>query len=1078
MNTIEFKLPVKMKRKKTSSFIAVLVIWMSNLSAYEVWMGTHLMRSSDANDLSSWSTTASQLDGFNVNRAPHDTDPASNIEYRTIFAQFTNAQSAITEFARSQATRDPEKTDELAFPSIATRLEEIFSLESNYGYELTAIMFYDERGTFQGTEYLYEWTEIEIQYLRDWLDTNGHTDVELKWNVRNNSVRNQQLAAHPLVDSVEIEASTTALLANTNNQMTFFEWFWNNPVTDEKQIALQIPRVLPGDSLNQFKGTRRVAKLIGDTIGYGEDGIRSDRLVFLPVTYNDNFDYLPETVSGGAAYTNTLTSIALSLIEQRSLFEGRVRVPTNADADSTARHSPPTVDPIGDQTVPFGASTGPLALTIDDDLTSPSALTITKSSSNSALIPAGNIVLGGSGANRTVTVTPAAGQSGEAEIELWVSDGTLATQVTFSVTVLPPGFLAGTLDSLGADCSITESPAIEKLSSATVDAGARGASPWVERCTVYVFQLPDLGAGANPFSSAELAFNMVSKSEGLRGYDLYGLGRRSNSSVLTFDFYSQTSTPDPTDATRLQQTIMNNNTPVGLVMTTSGGSANLRSYLNEQYASGAGAGEYVFLRINTRAPKTGINSAVLTMSEGEASVRPRITYQASSPAPTITSIPDQILGVGSPSTALPFSIDDDATPVGSLVVTGTSSNTTLVPNANITFGGSGANRTVTVTPVNGLLGTSEITVRVSDGTYLTEKIFTVTIKGIKELVAGWDTWDSNTTPTASMTASGITATAAASGTGGNWSIADNGDDPGRGSSGDQTWGSFDGNGVGASAVTNVGQANMTLTNGKTDGQVTFTITNNGPADWELDSFHLDAVAFRRNAARTYALNVLAGSDITVGNVFNSGLPANDNSTDAITTLDGNLGTGHEVHDDLDISLTGLADHTLAPGEVTIVQIAFSNGTGSGGGHHLFLDNVALSGVTTQLSGIQAWRSEHFGTNENTGVAADTFDANGDGESNLLEFATNQDPHADTLLAPSLVIDGGFVKYRYDRSKAALADGVTFEVEWSSTLEVDSWNDIGVTELLLGEDAEMESIEASIPAGFLGRRFIRLKCTHP
>ena len=98
------------------------------------------MRSADANDLASWSKTASQLEGFNVNRAPHDTDPASNNEYRTIFAQFTNAESAITEFARSQATRDPDMTDELAFPSIAQRLTEIFRLESNSGYELTAIM--------------------------------------------------------------------------------------------------------------------------------------------------------------------------------------------------------------------------------------------------------------------------------------------------------------------------------------------------------------------------------------------------------------------------------------------------------------------------------------------------------------------------------------------------------------------------------------------------------------------------------------------------------------------------------------------------------------------------------------------------------------------------------------------------------------------------------------------------------------------------------------------------------------------------------------------------------------------------
>jgi hypothetical protein len=47
------------------------------------------------------------------------------------------------------------------------------------------------------------------------------------------------------------------------------------------------------------------------------------------------------------------------------------------------------------------------------------------------------------------------------------------------------------------------------------------------------------------------------------------------------------------------------------------------------------------------------------------------------------------------------------------VLSGTSSNTTLVPNANILFGGSGANRTVTITPASGQLGMTNITLTVS-----------------------------------------------------------------------------------------------------------------------------------------------------------------------------------------------------------------------------------------------------------------------------------------------------------------------------------------------------------------------------
>ena len=61
---------------------------------------------------------------------------------------------------------------------------------------------------------------------------------------------------------------------------------------------------------------------------------------------------------------------------------------------------------------------------------------MTASSSNQALIPNANIVLGGSGANRTVTVTPVANANGgPATITLTVSDGVSSATETFNVTV-------------------------------------------------------------------------------------------------------------------------------------------------------------------------------------------------------------------------------------------------------------------------------------------------------------------------------------------------------------------------------------------------------------------------------------------------------------------------------------------------------------------------------------------------------------------------------------------------------------------------------------------------------------------
>jgi autotransporter-associated beta strand protein len=97
--------------------------------------------------------------------------------------------------------------------------------------------------------------------------------------------------------------------------------------------------------------------------------------------------------------------------------------------------------------------------------------------------------------------------------------------------------------------------------------------------------------------------------------------------------------------------------------------------------------------------------------------------------PTISNIANQSVPSGANTGAIAFTVGDAETPVGSLTLSvSANTNTTLVPNGNIVFGGSGANRTVTVTPVSGLSGSTNITIRVTDGGALfAEDIFTLTV---------------------------------------------------------------------------------------------------------------------------------------------------------------------------------------------------------------------------------------------------------------------------------------------------------------------------------------------------------------
>lgn len=196
------------------------------------------------------------------------------------------------------------------------------------------------------------------------------------------------------------------------------------------------------------------------------------------------------------------------------------------------------------------------------------------------------------------------------------------------------------------------------------------------------------------------------------------------------------------------------------------------------------------------------------------------------------------------------------------------------------------------------------------------------------LVAGWDAFNSGTAPTSTVFAAGITATAA-----GNLS---NGGSEDRGASSDATWGSFDGNGVAASTSIVGTGSNLTIISGAA-GTLTLTIVNNGTEDLDLANFHMDALAFRPKASRTFALSVLAGSDITEGNVFTS-------ESQIITSLGILPNAEQDQHDEFDIDLSGLADSTLQVGGTAIFELAFTGGTAGSAGHHLWLDNIGVSAV--------------------------------------------------------------------------------------------------------------------------------------
>ena len=103
------------------------------------------------------------------------------------------------------------------------------------------------------------------------------------------------------------------------------------------------------------------------------------------------------------------------------------------------------------------------------------------------------------------------------------------------------------------------------------------------------------------------------------------------------------------------------------------------------------------------------------------------TPGAANTAPTISALSSRTISTNGTTGAIAFAVSDAQTAAANLGVAGTSSNPTLVPNANITLGGSGGNRTVTVVPAANKTGTATIAIAVSDGALSATSTFLLTV---------------------------------------------------------------------------------------------------------------------------------------------------------------------------------------------------------------------------------------------------------------------------------------------------------------------------------------------------------------
>ena len=99
-------------------------------------------------------------------------------------------------------------------------------------------------------------------------------------------------------------------------------------------------------------------------------------------------------------------------------------------------NAPPTIEVVAGGTCTAAGTAGTVRVVVGDLQTSPGDLELTlDSNTNTALVPNAGVALGGGGANRTITVSPASRASGTAVLTFELSDGVNTTEFVLTVIV-------------------------------------------------------------------------------------------------------------------------------------------------------------------------------------------------------------------------------------------------------------------------------------------------------------------------------------------------------------------------------------------------------------------------------------------------------------------------------------------------------------------------------------------------------------------------------------------------------------------------------------------------------------------
>ena len=414
----------------------------------------------------------------------------------------------------------------------------------------------------------------------------------------------------------------------------------------------------------------------------------------------------------------------------------------------------PTLNSLANLTINEGASQQNVSLAgITSGATNEAqSLSVTASSSDTSLISNPTITYTSPNTTGSIKFTPVALAFGSATITVTVNDGGASNNVfsrTFTVTVNPVNN-APTLNSL-ANRTINEGAGQQTVSLAGISSGAANEDDTL----VVTATSSNTGLIPNPtvnYTSPN-ATGSITFAPVAYGYGSATITVTVNDGAATSNTVSRTFTVTVNSVNQAptldsladltinqdagQQTINlagitsgATNESQTLTVTAVSSKTSLIPDPSVTYASPSTTG---LIRFTSVASAYGSATITVTVNDGGANNNTvsrsfNVTVNQLNGPPSISTITNLTIVMDSATPAIPFTISDAETPAATLTLSRSSDNTSLVRPSGILLGGTGGNRTVTVTPEPGQTGVANITITVSDGTDSASTSFQLSVR--------------------------------------------------------------------------------------------------------------------------------------------------------------------------------------------------------------------------------------------------------------------------------------------------------------------------------------------------------------